>query len=119
MARILVVDDANFMRRLVITTLVPLGHEIVGEAENGFKAVTMYRSQKPDIVTMDITMKEKDGISAAEEILKMDPNARIIMVTAMGQRDLLSRAIAIGVRDFVVKPFTPERLREAVTKALS
>ena len=108
MATILIVDDAKFMRTLVKDALVPRGHE-----------VEMYRKLKPDLVTMDITMREKDGIQAAEEILTFDPSARIIMVTALGQENLLTRAIKIGVRDFVVKPFPPERLQKAADKALS
>lgn len=119
MATILIVDDAKFMRTLVKDALVPRGHEVIGEAENGNQAVEMYRKLKPDLVTMDITMREKDGIQAAEEILTFDPSARIIMVTALGQENLLTRVIKIGVRDFVVKPFPPERLQKAADKALS
>jgi two-component system chemotaxis response regulator CheY len=119
MARILVVDDAKFMRTLVKDALSSQGHVIVGEAENGNQAVAMYDSLKPDLVTMDITMREKDGLEAASEILKKDPNARIIMVTALGQEDLLARAIKMGVKDFVVKPFPPERLQQAAQKALA
>lgn len=119
MARILIVDDAKFMRTLVRDALVPKGHEIVGEAENGREAVELYQNLKPDLVTMDITMREKDGIQAAEEILQMDKAARIIMVTALGQETLLTKAIRIGVKDFVVKPFPPERLQKAAEKALS
>lgn len=119
MAKILIVDDAKFMRTLVRDALVPQGHEIAGEAENGLEAVELYKKLKPDLVTMDITMREKDGIEAAEEILISDPSARIIMVTALGQENLLTRAIKIGVKDFVVKPFPPERLQRAAEKALS
>ena len=119
MAKILIVDDAKFMRTLVKDALVPKGHEIAGEAENGIEAVELYKKLKPDLVTMDITMREKDGIEAAEEILITDPAARIIMVTALGQENLLTRAIKIGVKDFVVKPFPPERLQRAAEKALS
>lgn len=119
MARILVVDDAKFMRTLVKDALSSHGHVIVGEAENGNQAIEMYEKLKPDLVTMDITMREKDGLEAASEILKKDPNARIIMVTALGQEDLLARAIKMGVKDFVVKPFPPERLIQATEKALS
>ena len=118
MARILIVDDAKFMRTLVKDALTASGHEIVGEAENGNQAVQMYGEMKPDLVTMDITMREKDGLEAASEILKSDPAARIIMVTALGQEDLLARAIKMGVKDFVVKPFPPERLQQAAQKAL-
>jgi two-component system chemotaxis response regulator CheY len=119
MATILIVDDAKFMRTLVKDALVPTGHEIIGEAENGNEAVELYRKLKPDLVTMDITMREKDGIEAAEEILRGDPGARIIMVTALGQENLLTRAIKLGVKDFVVKPFPPERLQKAAQKALA
>jgi len=119
MASILVVDDAKFMRTLVKDALVPAGHEIIGEAENGNEAVELYKKLKPELVTMDITMREKDGIEAAEEILNFDTQARIIMVTALGQENLLTKAIKLGVKDFVVKPFPPERLQKAAEKALS
>lgn len=119
MARILTVDDAKFMRTLVRDALSKAGHEIVGEAENGNQAIQLYKDLKPDLVTMDITMREKDGLDAASEILKSDSRARIIMVTALGQEDLLARAIKMGVKDFVVKPFPPERLQQAAAKALS
>ena len=119
MARVLIVGDAKFMRTLVKDGLVPKGHEIVGEAENGNEAVQLYKKLKPDLVTMDITMREKDGIEAAEDILALDPSARIIMVTALGQENLLTKAIKLGVKDFVVKPFPPERLQKAAEKALS
>jgi two-component system chemotaxis response regulator CheY len=119
MSRVLIVDDAKFMRTLVKDALSQAGHEIIGEAENGAEAVAKYKELKPDLVTMDITMREKDGIEASEEILRMDKNARIIMVTALGQEALLARAIKLGVKDFVVKPFPPERLQKAAEKALA
>jgi len=116
--RVLVVDDANFMRMIVRDTLTPNGFEIAGEATNGAEAVAKYKQLKPDLVTMDITMKVKDGLQAAREILASDPNARIIMVTALGQEKMLLDSISLGVRDFVVKPFTKERIISAVEKAL-
>ena len=119
MAKVLIVDDAKFMRTLVRDALTAAGHEIVGEAENGNQAIQLYKELKPDLVTMDITMREKDGLEAAQEILKQDGQACIIMVTALGQEDLLARAIKMGVKDFVVKPFPPERLQQAAQKALS
>lgn len=119
MARVLIVDDAKFMRTLVKDALEAAGHEIVGEAENGIQAIEMYKKLNPDLVTMDITMREKDGLAASEEILQTDNRARIVMVTALGQEELLTRAIKMGVKDFVVKPFPPERLQQAVQKALS
>ena len=116
--RILVVDDANFMRMVVKDSLEPQGFQVVGEATNGAEAVTKYGELKPDLVTMDITMKVKDGLEAAREILSADPNARIVMVTALGQEKMLLDSIALGVRDFVVKPFTSERIQSAAAKAL-
>ncbi|MDR3237113.1 MAG: response regulator [Spirochaetia bacterium] len=118
MAKVLIVDDAKFMRILVKDALGSAGHEIVGEAENGNQAVDLFKKLKPDLITMDITMREKDGIEAAGEILAMDPTARIIMVTALGQENLLTKAIKMGVKDFVVKPFPPGRLQKAAEKAL-
>jgi two-component system chemotaxis response regulator CheY len=117
--KVLVVDDANFMRMIVKDTLVPNGFEIVGEATNGSEAVQKYAALRPDLVTMDITMKGMDGLQAAREILAQFPDARIVMVTALGQEKMLMDCIGIGVRDFVVKPFTPERILSAVKKALA
>jgi len=117
--RILIVDDATFIRTMVKDILSPRGFEIAGEASNGKEAVTMYENLKPDLVTMDITMKEKDGLEAAQEILKKHPDARIIMVTALGQEKMLVDSFKAGVKDFVVKPFEPERILSAVEKALA
>jgi two-component system chemotaxis response regulator CheY len=117
--RILIVDDATFIRMIVKSILVPRGFEIAGEAANGAEAVRKYFELRPDLVTMDITMNEKDGLQAAREILEMDKNARIIMVTALGQERMLIESFKIGVKDFVVKPFKPERLLTAVEKALA
>ncbi len=117
--KILIVDDANFMRMIVRDTLAPQGFEIIGEAVNGNEAVAKYEELRPDLVTMDITMKEKDGLEAAREILARHPEARIVMVTALGQEKMLMDSIALGVKDFVVKPFLPERIINAVHKALS
>ena len=119
MAKVLIVDDAKFMRTLVKDALTAVGHEIVAEAENGNEAVKLYKQHKPDLTTMDITMREKDGIEAAEEILAFDPSAKVIMVTALGQENLLTKAIKLGVKDFVVKPFPPDRLQKAAEKALA
>jgi two-component system chemotaxis response regulator CheY len=117
--RILIVDDAAFIRIIVKNILVPRGFQIAGEATNGAEAVRMYHELKPDLVTMDITMNEKDGLEAARDNIQMDPNARIIMVTALGQEKMLIDSFKIGVKDFVVKPFKPERLITAVNKALA
>ncbi len=118
-ARVLVVDDAAFMRMMIKNILTSNGYEVVGEAENGAQAVEKYKELKPDLVTMDITMPEMDGIAAVKEIKKIDPNARIIMCSAMGQQSMVIEAIQAGAKDFIVKPFNPQRVLEAVEKALS
>ncbi|HEB30689.1 hypothetical protein LCGC14_2153960 [marine sediment metagenome] len=117
--RILIVDDATFIRTMVKDILVPKGYEIAGEATNGNEALVQYEKLKPDLVTMDITMKEKDGLEAARDILMKFPEARIIMVTALGQEKMLVDSIKLGVKDFVVKPFEAERIISAVEKALA
>ena len=116
--RVLVVDDAAFMRMMVKDILTKNGYEVVGEAENGMKALEKYQELKPDLITMDITMPEMDGISAVKEIKKVDPNAKIVMCSAMGQRAMVIEAIQAGARDFIVKPFQPDRVLEAVRKAV-
>ncbi|HEX3031781.1 MAG TPA: response regulator [Bacillota bacterium] len=116
--RILIVDDAAFMRMMIKDILIKHGYLVVGEAENGQVAVDQYKIIKPDLVTMDITMPEMDGIEAVREIRKYDPQARIIMCSAMGQQPMVIDAIQAGARDFIVKPFQPDRVLEAVHKAL-
>jgi len=121
MAKVLVVDDALFMRRMLSDILKKEGIEICGEAENGKDAIEKYSSLKPDLVTMDIVMpkiEEIDGIGAVKEIVKVDPQAKIIMVSAMGQHSLVVEAIQAGAKDFVTKPFQPSRVIEAVKRAL-
>jgi two-component system chemotaxis response regulator CheY len=121
MARVLVVDDALFMRRMLSDILKKEGIEICGEAENGKDAISKYQEFKPDLVTMDIVMpriEEIDGIGAVKEIIKADPQAKIIMVSAMGQHSLVVEAIQAGAKDFVTKPFQPSRVIEAVKRAL-
>ncbi len=117
--RVLIVDDAAFMRMMIKNILTKNGFEVVGEASNGLEAVKLYQELKPDLVTMDITMPEMDGIEALKKIKEIDPNAKVIMVSAMGQQQLVIEAIQAGARDFIVKPFQPDRLLEAVNKALS
>ena len=116
--RVLVVDDAAFMRMMVKDILSKNGYEVVGEAENGLKAVEKYQELKPDLTTMDITMPEMDGITAVKQIKKIDPAAKIIMCSAMGQQAMVIEAIQSGARDFIVKPFQPDRVLEAVRKAV-
>lgn len=116
--RVLVVDDAAFMRMMVKDILSKNGYDVVGEAENGMKAVEKYSELHPDLTTMDITMPEMDGISAVKAIRKIDPNAKIIMCSAMGQQAMVIEAIQAGARDFIVKPFQADRVLEAVRKAV-
>ena len=117
--RVLIVDDATFMRMMLRDILSKNGFEIVGEAENGKIAVQMYEELKPDVVTMDITMPEMDGIAAVKEIKTTYPDAKVVMVSAMGQQAMVIEAIRSGAADFVVKPFQPDRVLEALGKALS
>jgi two-component system, chemotaxis family, chemotaxis protein CheY len=119
MARVLVVDDAAFMRKMVSDALVKGGHEVVGEASNGAEAVARFQELKPDLMTLDITMPEKDGLSALADIMGTDPSARVVMCSALGQESKVLEAIKLGAKDFVVKPFKPDRVIEAVGKALA
>ncbi|HLU21893.1 response regulator [Lederbergia graminis] len=116
--RILVVDDAAFMRMMIKDILVKNGFDVVGEAVDGVQAVEKYNELKPDLVTMDITMPEKDGIAALKEIKAIDPNAKIIMCSAMGQQAMVIDAIQAGAKDFIVKPFQADRVIEAIKKTL-
>jgi two-component system, chemotaxis family, chemotaxis protein CheY len=121
MAKVLVVDDALFMRKMLSDILKKEGIEICGEAENGKDAINKYQQLKPDLVTMDIVMpkvEEIDGIGAVKEIIKIDPQARIVMVSAMGQHSLVVEAIQAGAKDFVTKPFQPSRVVEAINRVL-
>jgi two-component system chemotaxis response regulator CheY len=119
MARVLVVDDAALMRKMVSDTLTKGGHEVVGEAGNGVEAVDRYQQLQPDLTTLDITMPEKDGIAALQEIIALDPAARVIMCSALGQESKVLESIKLGARDFVVKPFQADRVLDAVRKALA
>ena len=102
MARVLVVDDAAFMRKMVTDALTKGGHEVVGEAGTGVEAVDQYRDLKPDVMTLDITMPEKDGLAALKEIIELDPSAKVIMCSALGQESKVLESIKLGAKDFVV-----------------
>ena len=115
---ILVCDDAAFMRMMIKDILTKNGYNIAGEAENGLRAVEKYNETKPDLVLMDITMPEMDGIQALKKIKEMDPSANIIMCSAMGQQAMVIEAIQSGAKDFIVKPFQAERVLEAVKKVV-
>lgn len=117
-ATILVVDDAKFMRMTLGSMLSSGGHEVVGEAENGLTAVKKYRELQPDLVTMDITMPELDGIEAVRRILSEFPQAKVIMCSAMGQQKVVVEAIEAGAKDFIVKPFDDVRVEEAIKRVL-
>ncbi len=116
MAKIMLVDDAAFMRMMLKDILTKGGYDVVGEAENGLKAVEKYKELSPDLVLMDITMPELDGIGAVKQIKEIDPNAKIIMCSAMGQQAMVLESIQAGARDFIVKPFQQDRILEAVNK---
>lgn len=117
MTKVLIVDDAAFMRMMIKDILEKNGYLIVGEAPNGAKGVELYKKEKPDLVTMDITMPEMNGIEAVKAIREFDSEARIIMCSAMGQQTMVMDAIRAGARDFIVKPFQPDRVLEAIKKA--
>lgn len=112
-ARVLIVDDAAFMRHMLAQMLAGT-HEVCGEASNGLEAIQKYKELLPDIVTMDITMPDMQGIDAVREILAIDPKAKILMCSAMGQRQMVLEAMKAGAKDFIVKPFQKERILDAI-----
>jgi len=117
--RVLVVDDAAFMRMTIKDILNKNGFDIVDEAANGQEAIEKFKELRPDLTIMDITMPEVDGIVAVQEIMRIDPEAKIIMCSAMGQQAMVIEAIQAGAKDFIVKPFQPDRVIEAIRKVLS
>lgn len=118
MAKILLVDDAAFMRMRCAKLLIENGHETV-EAENGEDAIRMYQTHKPDLVLMDITMPVMDGITATQQLKALDPHAKIVMVSALGQQTMVMEAIKSGALDFIVKPFQPEKILSTVKRVLA
>lgn len=119
MAKIMIVDDTAFMRAMIRDMISGSEHEVVAEAKNGSEAVKLYPTAKPDVMTMDITMPDMDGITALRNIRKIDPHAKVIMCSAMGQHAMVLDAIQAGAKDFVVKPLQQHRLLEAINKVLS
>lgn len=117
--RVLIVDDAIFMRKMISDILVENGMEIVGEADTGAKAIERYKELRPDLVTMDIIMPEMNGIDAVRKILEHDAQARIVMCSALGQQALVQEAIAAGAKDFLIKPFNAARVVEVIAKVTS
>lgn len=116
--RILICDDATFMRMMIKDILTKNGYEVAGEAENGLVAIEKYNELKPDLVLMDITMPEMDGITALKKIVESDSDAKIVMCSAMGQQSMVIDSIQAGAKDFIVKPFQAERVVEAVQKVV-
>lgn len=116
MKKVLIVDDAAFMRLSLRTMLERNGYEIIGEAVNGLDAIEKYTILKPELVTMDITMPDMDGVQALEEIKKQDPNAKVIIISALGQETMVKKAIMLGAKGFLVKPYKEENLIKAIGK---
>lgn len=117
--RLLIVDDSMLMRRMIADTLIDAGWEIAGEAGDGDDAVAKFRQLRPDAATMDIVMPGLDGLQALDRILKIDPAAKIVIVSALNQTKLISEAIRKGAHDFIVKPFMPEQLQETMASCLT
>lgn len=116
--KVLIVDDAAFMRMMIKDILSKNGYEVVGEAENGARAIEKYKDLNPDLIIMDITMPEMDGILAIKEIMEASPKTKIIMVSAMGQQSMVIDAIKLGAKDFIVKPFDKTRVQQAIENVL-
>ena len=116
MARILIADDASFMRQMIREIIEPEGHEIVGEATNGIEAVELFHELQPDLVTMDIVMPKRSGIEAVKLILADQPTACVVMCSALGQETLVMEALQAGARDFIVKPFKPDSVVSTLKK---
>ncbi|MGM9924361.1 MAG: response regulator [Bacillus sp. (in: firmicutes)] len=119
MARILIVDDAKFMRAILSGILVKANHEIVGEGEDGQQAVELYKKHQPDLVTMDITMPIMSGLEAVKKIKQEFPDAKIIMCSAMGKQKMVMEAIEAGAKDFIIKPFDEIRVNDAIARILN
>ena len=116
--RVLLADDLSFMRMVQKEILTDGGYSVVGEAEDGVRAVELFKKLRPDLTVLDITMPEMNGLEATKKILAIDPSAVIIICSALGQQNLILESIRMGIKDFIVKPFKPERLLSAIRKAL-
>jgi two-component system, chemotaxis family, chemotaxis protein CheY len=117
--KVLIVDDLAFIKLIIRDTLEKRGFEVIGEASNGIEAIEQYTKLRPDIVLMDITMPRMDGIQSLSKIMEVDKNAKVIMCSALGQQKLIVQAIKLGAKDFIVKPFKPERIIGAIKKTLN
>jgi len=118
MVKVLIVDDAKFMRGLIRKSLEEAGFEVVGEAENGDQAIELLKSTDPDVVTLDIVMPDKNGLEVLREMLKIKPNLNVIIVSAMGQTDIIAEALRIGAKDYVIKPFQPQVVVDVIRRVL-
>ncbi len=118
MANIIVVDDSLFMRQILKELITGMGHVVIGEAEDGYEAVLKYSELRPDMITMDINMPKMSGVTALKEILKIDPAAKVLICSALGQQSMITESIRAGAKDFVVKPIQDERVMEAIKKVL-
>ncbi len=120
MGTVMVVDDASFMRAVLKKIILQSGHEVIAEAANGDEAISVFQNSKPDLVLMDIVMppgpKAKDGIEALKQIVAANPTAKIVMCSSMGQQALIAEALKSGAKDFVVKPFQPQKVMEVLSK---
>jgi two-component system chemotaxis response regulator CheY len=119
MANIIVVDDSLFMRMILKQIITNMGHTVIAEAAVGYEAVLKYSELHPDLVTMDINMPKMSGLSAIEEIMKIDPKAKILICSALGQQSMITQAIRAGAKDFVVKPIVKKRVTDAIHKIMS
>ncbi len=118
MTRVLIADDASFMRQMIREIIEPEGYEVVGEATNGIEAVDLYKELQPDLVTMDIVMPKRSGIDAVKAILAADSTACVVMCSALGQETLVMEALQAGARDFIVKPFKPDSVISTLKKII-
>jgi two-component system chemotaxis response regulator CheY len=118
MPRILVADDASFMRQMIREIVEAEGYEVVGEASDGVEAVDQFKKLQPDVVTMDIVMPRRSGIDAVRGIVELDPTARVVMCSALGQETLVTEALQAGAKDFIVKPFKPDAVLATLKKVL-
>lgn len=118
MARILVADDASFMRQMIREIVEEEGHEVVAEASDGIEAIEQFKKHHPDVVTMDIVMPRRSGIDAVKGIIEVDPTARVVMCSALGQETLVQEALQAGARDFIVKPFKPDAVTANLRKVI-
>ncbi|AOZ93150.1 response regulator [Paenibacillus crassostreae] len=119
MANIIVVDDSQFMRLILKEIITGMGHTVIAEAEDGYEAILKYSELHPDLVTMDINMPRMSGVSALKEIIKIDPSAKIVICSALGQQSMITEAIRAGAKDFVVKPIQESRVKEAIHKIIT